>query len=394
MSSFDALYADFEDCFRGSHEEIKKRLEIYGPLLDVLPNNLKSHYKAVDIGCGRGEWLEVLTDRGFRALGTDTNAGMRQAASVRSGFEVEAEDGLVFMTNMPNESASVISAFHLVEHVPLDYLLRLLKECERVLADGGLLILETPNPESLSVGAHTFHMDPTHVKPLPPKLLQFLVRKSGFSDVEVLRLNGPSLDDEAGDFERSTHILLQSGPDYACLAQKHGGADTGPSSSYLLQFTTRYSQPNPSNIEFLRQLAQSGDESILELRNGIQGLNKRIEEIENSITWRITLPILRMERMVISITHSAKNTVRKALEHCLSWVRKRPVVKKVIFLMLSLVPPLKRRFLRFAEVRRDQDKIPSFHDSLKACALEPEQERLKRWENMLQSAECEHSNGK
>ena len=105
---------------------------------------------------------------------------------------------------------AVVSAFHLVEHVPIDYLIDLLNECYRVLAETGLLILETPNPENLTVGTWSFHMDPTHNKPLPPLLLEFLVQNAGFEDTAIVRLNGSDPKAEEGPLERVAGILFKA----------------------------------------------------------------------------------------------------------------------------------------------------------------------------------------
>ncbi|RUU12631.1 SAM-dependent methyltransferase, partial [Mesorhizobium sp. USDA-HM6] len=165
--SFDDLYKAFEDRFRGSKELVKERLQVYQPLLAQVPRQAEGPTLAIDLGCGRGEWLEILTEAGLEALGVDTNAGMAQEAT-ENGLKIELQDALEHLGGRPDNSVAVISAFHMVEHVPTDYLIGLLEECQRVLTDDGLLILETPNPENISVGTNTFHLDPTHKSPLPP----------------------------------------------------------------------------------------------------------------------------------------------------------------------------------------------------------------------------------
>jgi O-antigen chain-terminating methyltransferase len=117
----------------------------------------------------------------------------------------------------------------MIEHVSFDYLVALLREAYRIVAPGGLVILETPNPENLAMGTSAFYIDPTHQRPIPPPLLHFLLGDAGFSSVGILRLNTPAATlDGLGPIQRAAIALFADGPDYACLAQKPaslGGVD-------------------------------------------------------------------------------------------------------------------------------------------------------------------------
>ncbi|MDX8445999.1 methyltransferase domain-containing protein [Mesorhizobium captivum] len=255
--SFDDLYKAFEDRFRGSREVIKERLKVYQPLLAQVPRQAEGPTLAIDLGCGRGEWLEILAEAGLEATGVDTNARMAQEA-VDNGLRIELQDALEHLGGRPDNSVAVISAFHMVEHVPTDYLIGLLDECQRVLTDDGLLILETPNPENISVGTHTFHLDPTHKSPLPPDLLEFLVGQAGFAETAILRLNGAPMI-EAGPMERSVHLMFEVARDYACLARKR--AADGPNA--LAAFVGTASQQVPSDTNQIKQWLRSADGEIV-----------------------------------------------------------------------------------------------------------------------------------
>ncbi|HUN90556.1 MAG TPA: class I SAM-dependent methyltransferase [Burkholderiaceae bacterium] len=182
---FASFYARFEDKFRGARAVICARLLEYVPLLQVIERDGAS---AVDLGCGRGEWLELLRDRGWRAHGVDLDDQML-ARCTALGLDVRREDAVAHLRALPAASLDLVSGFHVVEHLPLDVLLDVVAEARRVLRPGGLAIFETPNPENLQVGAHTFYLDPTHVRPLPPGLLSFIVQEAGFGLVDVLRLH-------------------------------------------------------------------------------------------------------------------------------------------------------------------------------------------------------------
>jgi O-antigen chain-terminating methyltransferase len=143
---------------------------------------------ALDLGCGRGEWLELLGDEGLHAAGVDSNRVFVHEC-VGRGLHVTESDMLSFLRDVPSASVGIVTGFHVVEHVPLEPLLAILDETVRVLKPGGVAIFETPNPANLMVGANTFYYDPTHRHPLPSPLLKFLVEARGLSRAEILPLH-------------------------------------------------------------------------------------------------------------------------------------------------------------------------------------------------------------
>ncbi|WP_243293470.1 class I SAM-dependent methyltransferase [Geothrix mesophila] len=189
---FDPYYRAFEDAFRGSEAVIESRLEVYLPRVRKAFSGLRDPLW-LDLGCGRGEWLRVLAGAGVRGVGVDGNAGMAEAARA-SGLEVQVGDLMDHLRGCEAGSVDGLSAFHVVEHLPLDLLVELLQEGLRVVRPGGLLILETPNPENLQVGAHTFYLDPTHRSPVPPAFLAFLAAQVGWRQGDILRLQADERD--------------------------------------------------------------------------------------------------------------------------------------------------------------------------------------------------------
>lgn len=182
---FDAYYLAFEDACRGSEAQIRQHLEKYQPQWE---SALQAGTQALDLGCGRGEWLALLAEQGFTPHGIDLNIAMIEHCRER-GFDVTHDDVLSALRAQPDNSQALISAFHLIEHLPFDVLYTLVDEANRVLAPGGVLILETPNPENVLVGSHTFYHDPTHRNPITPTAISFLLTYHGFSDVDVRRFN-------------------------------------------------------------------------------------------------------------------------------------------------------------------------------------------------------------
>ncbi|MEN6604526.1 MAG: methyltransferase domain-containing protein [Bryobacteraceae bacterium] len=216
----DALYADLGNFFRGPREEIKSRMHVYLPY--VARQAEQSQCKRVlDLGCGRGEWIELLGEHGYEAIGIEPNSV--QAGQCRKlGLTVERIDAVDYLQVQKEGSFGTVSALHLVEHLPVQRLVSLVVEALRVLVSGGLLILETPNPGNLLVGSCNFYFDPTHLHPLPSKLLQYILENRGYLNVETLPLH-PVTDFAAPPKEPLPQPLMDLvyGPmDYAVLAWK------------------------------------------------------------------------------------------------------------------------------------------------------------------------------
>lgn len=180
----DALYADFEDKFRGARELIEERAAVYVPLFRAAGAGAAER-PILDLGCGRGELLELLRRQGLSARGVDTSSDFVQRCR-ELGLEVEHADALSVLRRVPDGSLGAVTAIHVIEHLPLPDLSALLGESARALAPGGLALFETPNPRNLTVGAYTFYMDPTHLRPLPPELMAHLLERAGFRQVRIL----------------------------------------------------------------------------------------------------------------------------------------------------------------------------------------------------------------
>ena len=173
----DLLYRRLEDALRGSGAGLSESAEHYARLAsDAQP--------LLDVGCGRGELLAACRDAGVKASGFDTNE--RSVADlVARGFD--ASIGAIPQCFAAIEAGSLgaVAAIHVVEHLPVDALFALFAEAARVLRPGGLLMIETPNAESLAVTGSEFWRDPTHLAPRHPAALTLLGREYGFAVEEV-----------------------------------------------------------------------------------------------------------------------------------------------------------------------------------------------------------------
>jgi SAM-dependent methyltransferase len=143
---------------------------------------------ALDLGCGRGEWLEFLGSLGWQNfVGVDSNRDMVKECR-RHGLPAIDGDAITFIETLPSSSVALITGFHIVEHLPFDVLRKLVRETYRVLCKSGLCIFETPNPENVLTASQYFHLDPTHNRPLPPDLMVLALEHVGFEDIEILRM--------------------------------------------------------------------------------------------------------------------------------------------------------------------------------------------------------------
>ena len=217
----DAMYVAFEDRFRGTREEIKERLRVYLP--HVMQSKIGERRSPIlDLGCGRGEWLELLKENGYIAKGVDFNRVMvRQCQEF--GLDVTESDMIEYLRNQQPNSFGALTGFHILEHLPFKTVISLFDEALRVLKSGGMVIFETPNPENLIVAACNFYFDPTHRNPLPPRLLDFLIESRGFGKTEIIRLHPHSFFKE--EIQVSQEIkeiisLFNKEQDYAVISYK------------------------------------------------------------------------------------------------------------------------------------------------------------------------------
>lgn len=232
---YDDFYVAFESRHRGSRDLIKSRLKIYDSFVDKV-DNVYPHSRVVDLGCGRGEWLELMSEKGFDALGVDLDEGMLQSCH-QLGLQTEKREAVSYLRTLADQSVAIVSGFHIVEHIPFDDLRDLVQEAHRVLFPGGLLIMETPNPENIIVSTRNFYLDPTHQRPIPPELLLFLPQYSGFFQTKILRLQEDRslLNTESPSL---SNILAGTSPDFAVIAQK--AADDKITEAFTEDFKKEY----------------------------------------------------------------------------------------------------------------------------------------------------------
>lgn len=221
QAALDEVYLAFEQRFRGDPAAIMARMQRYLPLFTHL--RTENALPILDVGCGRGEWLLALQEAGLVGYGVDLNPSMLDAARA-NGLDVAHGDAIAHLESVAQGSLAAVTGFHIIEHLPFDLLIRLLDGAYRALAPGGHILFETPNPECLVVGGYSFHLDHTHLRPLPPILMSFLAEQRGFGEVRILR-NESDIDlaKPVSVFDpQAIENWFQQPLDYALFARKGG----------------------------------------------------------------------------------------------------------------------------------------------------------------------------
>ena len=173
----------FQARFSGDEPVIKRQSEAF---IDLF----RGRSRVLDLGSGRGTFLELLRDSSIGGYGVDLDPRMTEHIRER-GLEGETADGLAHLRSLSDGSVDGLYARHVAEHILPGELVAVLRECRRVLQPGSPIVFVTPNPATLTVGAHTFWLDPSHRRPIPPDLFHFYLEVEGFDRVET-RMMEPS----------------------------------------------------------------------------------------------------------------------------------------------------------------------------------------------------------
>lgn len=229
----DNWYFFFEHFFREKSDKLKEHQRIYLPYF-------RGADTVLDIGCGKGEFLELLKEEGINAIGIDTNSKMVEYSMMRSLMAIET-DAMSYLCSIEDNSLCGIFMSQVIEHMTPEYLMSLLKLCYFKLRPGCCIVLETVNPLCLSTFARTFYRDLTHIKPVHPETIQTLLNYLGFKYETTLFLSpipdeerlqgvlpdkgfkGAALTEQLNSNFHKLNSLLFSYQDFAIIARKSEG---------------------------------------------------------------------------------------------------------------------------------------------------------------------------
>jgi O-antigen chain-terminating methyltransferase len=304
----NSFYRGFEDLHRGSRHEIIRRLQVYLPfVIPVAQTNPSA--ECLDLGCGRGEWLQLMAEYGINAKGVDIDESMLNAAKSQ-GLNVTLKDALDALKNQADNSITFVTAFHLVEHLLFSQVQELVQQAHRVLVPGGVLILETPNPDNLVVASCNFYLDPSHIKPIPSLLLSFTANYAGFARTKLIGLQESSSLRFKANLQLED-VLAGASPDYSVLSQKVGTRDDttrldapfersyGVSTSELAQLYSHQQTQALSEVRLeinsvrlqLQNQVISMQTQLLTAQTMVQQHEFQIQHLYTSAVWRLFKPI-------------------------------------------------------------------------------------------------------
>ena len=217
-------YFDFENHFRGSRKHIKKVQEIYLPYFE-------NKHNVLDLGCGRGEFVELLASRGVRVRGVDLYDPYVQYCKMRN-LPVEQGDAIKYLK--AERSVDGIFLGQVVEHMEIEQIVELCTIAYEKLEKDCYLVMETPNPTTLAIYTESFYRDPSHNRPVHPETLKYIVEKAGFSSVKILYTESsrmpysiPEISEEKEgrlyEFDKAMKRVsdtLYGSQDYAVIAKK------------------------------------------------------------------------------------------------------------------------------------------------------------------------------
>ncbi|WP_447871010.1 class I SAM-dependent methyltransferase [Serratia fonticola] len=396
----DDFYRVFEEEHRGSVQDIKQRLSVYLPFITALAKIYPSA-EVADVGCGRGEWLETLRDNAIPAMGVDLDDSMLERA-LQIGLNVKKMDCLAFLQQQADASLLAITGFHIAEHLPFEVLQSLVKEALRVLKPGGLLILETPNPENVSVGTCSFYMDPTHNHPLPPALLEFIPNYYGFLRTKILRLQEKAGLRDSNSSVYLVDVLKGVSPDYSLIAQKeaeksvvreldpyfekqYGVTLDGLSDRYDQRLNSQFKRMDKvqhaqeaklhdvgNQLERFQHQWEKSHQELMAVHAHNQSLQQQLIDMHASNSWRVTYPLrwvsgqlqaVRNEGIKARGRKAVKKVLRKTINTALKLFHEHPKFKGFV---LSSARKLGVYRLLQSVFRRVLNSAPNYHADLMA----------------------------
>ena len=206
-------YQAFSQRFRGSAEYIRANQAYY-----VEP--FREAGGVLDLGCGEGEFLEVMRAAGIAARGIDRSSQSVAHCQAR-GLDAVQADMFAYLSDLEDSSLGAIFSSQVVEHLPSNRIPEMIRLCAAKLRRGGLIAIETPNPQCLAIFATHFYLDPTHVRPVPSALLAFYLQENGMGGIDI-QTRFPAVDSfpELNELPSGVREKFFGGLDYVIFARK------------------------------------------------------------------------------------------------------------------------------------------------------------------------------
>ena len=334
------FYYDFEECFRGSRDEIISRLSSYDGLISYILQNCKKP-KLLDIGSGRGEWIEKCSLNGIESIGLEINQDMISFCK-KKGMNIISGDALNILKTLESNSFDIISSFHLIEHLKYDQIYEMITQCLRLLKTNGILIFETPSIDNLQVSSRTFFLDPTHINPINPDSFIFFLESLGFTQAKYYFLNGCE-NNTLTNYNGIQDLISGSAKDVSILATKNTllfDQESEWLKSFQLGLTTmETAKLIDSNINKLV-------ESLHEQKSLINNLQKKLETLENQQSRLFNSKLARLYRKLKSLYTKIKKLTKILFLNPFNAIYSLILRNRSLFFILRLIAKV-LKFLKF-----------------------------------------------
>ena len=308
----DEFYLSFENKFRGTREDIINSLSNYDGSLNYCCNKFDLP-KLLDIGCGRGEWLQKVKELGLDATGIEMNPRMVQACRDLK-LEVLEGDAISLMNSFEGETFALISIFHVVEHLQSDYLDELLSQCKRLLSSEGLLIIETPSIDNLIVSSNRFYLDSTHITHINADQITFRLENLGFKSSRPYFINSGPLSN--ADNMNLTKVFNGISQDLCIISSLSDFLNDDLSKSKLMieksfelgLTTLKAASEFDRDLNILRNKVFHQNLEIFELRQNLIDLKKSFhrfdshcQKIRNNLCYKLVKYIIKAFKKIKNI---------------------------------------------------------------------------------------------
>tara|TARA_Y100001968_G_scaffold160795_1_gene147081 strand:+ start:1258 stop:2496 length:1239 start_codon:yes stop_codon:yes gene_type:complete len=345
------FYKEFENNFRGSREQITQILSNYDGLIDYILD-IDDDPTLLDIGSGRGEWMQKCNAKGFRSIGLELDTSMANDCR-KLNLNIKQGDALLLLDDFPEDSYSIVSAFHVIEHMKHENINELLVKAKRILKPEGLLILETPCIDNFLVSTKSFHIDPTHINPIHPDLLAFITKRIGFKKLKYYFINSGPLHN--AEFDTLTRVLNGVAQDLVLIASKSNFVDNSIfHSSKLIKRDMRlgitaldaavdfdnYSRNRYSNYDEAIFLLRK---RIIDLESQSQNLEKHLQHFvslyQNSLSYILINKMMQVKIKIVNFIIRLKNIFKSLFRYsinsrlCVSLIKRIYKIQDVFFIL-------------------------------------------------------------
>ena len=364
------FYAEFENNFRGSREQIINLLSNYDGLLDYILR-VDTNPSLLDIGSGRGEWIQKCNAKGFKSIGLEIDPKMVNDCK-KLNLNIQQGDALKLLDEFCEDSFSIVSAFHVIEHMNHENIRELLIKAKRILKSDGFLILETPSIDNLMVSAKSFHIDPTHINPIHPDLLAFMIKRIGFTQLKYYFINGGPLQNSEAD--SLTRVFNGVAQDLVLIASKSNLLEDSIFED--INFIKRDMRLGITSLEaaidfdnYSRNRYAQHDEDIFLMRKKILVLERQLQYYINLYDKSFFLTLFniinRLKRLIFNFKVRLKNIIKRFIlyilnsKFCITIIKRIYKIQYIFYILRYLEKILDNlgfRIYQYKLVKRSKKK--------------------------------------